>query len=256
MGAHETSAHKDASYLSSTSMNRFKSNPGTAKTLTVEIALDRLRKACSGVIEHLPYQGTYIQADGAKTKALLADLAALRVTDPNMHAVVFTHHKPAHDHLSKRLAECGYEVCGFRGGVSAEKKHKTIRYFQESAEAAGRAAAASSSAAAAKKGRASSSAAPKAKVFVVTMKVGNVGITLTAATRVYLMEPCLDPAMEVQAAGRIHRLGQTKPVLVKRLCYKDSIDVRILELHKQIRAGKISIVDNVFPPEAIDVLKG
>ena len=44
---------------------------------------------------------------------------------------------------------------------------------------------------------------------VITMKTGTVGITLTAATRVYLMEPSLDPAMEVQAAGRIHRLGRT-----------------------------------------------
>ena len=41
--------------------------------------------------------------------------------------------------------------------------------------------------------------APVAKVFVATMRVGNVGITLTAASRVYLIEPCLDPAMELQA---------------------------------------------------------
>lgn len=80
------------------------------------------------------------------------------------------------------------------------------------------------------------------------------GITLTAATVVYLMEPCLDPTMEVQAAGRIHRLGQTRPVLVKRLCYKDSIDARIVELHGAIRSGAISIVDNVFPAAAIDML--
>jgi hypothetical protein len=49
---------------------------------------------------------------------------------------------------------------------------------------------------------------------------GNCGITLTAASRVYLMEPCVDPAVEAQAAGRIHRLGQDKHVLCKRLCYR------------------------------------
>jgi E3 ubiquitin-protein ligase SHPRH len=38
----------------------------------------------------------------------------------------------------------------------------------------------------------------------------------------YLMEPCVDPAHEVQAAGRIHRLGQSKDVLVKRFCYRAS----------------------------------
>lgn len=69
----------------------------------------------------------------------------------------------------------------------------------------------------------STSAAPKAgaaaagaaaapgrsgKVFVFTVKLGSVGVTLTAATRVYMMEPAFDPSAEVQMAGRIHRLGQ------------------------------------------------
>ena len=66
-----------------------------------------------------------------------------------------------------------------------------------------------------------------AKVFVITMKTGSVGITLTAATRVYLMEPCLDPAMEVQAAGRIHRLGQTRDVFVKRVTTIDTVEHRM-----------------------------
>ena len=56
-----------------------------------------------------------------------------------------------------------------------------------------------------------------AKVFVVTYRTAAVGITLTAANRVYLFEPALDPAQEVQAAGRIHRLGQTKEVNVLAL---------------------------------------
>ena len=98
-------------------------------------------------------------------------------------------------------------------------------------------------------------AATKAKVFVVTMRVGNVGITLTAATRVYLMEPCLDPSMEVQAAGRIHRLGQTRDVHVKRFCYRDSIDGAIVELHEHIRQGKIAISNNSFRVEALELLE-
>jgi len=40
-------------------------------------------------------------------------------------------------------------------------------------------------------------------VFAVTLRSGNVGITLTAASRVYLLEPCIDPAVEVQAAGEL-----------------------------------------------------
>ena len=43
-----------------------------------------------------------------------------------------------------------------------------------------------------------------------------------AATRVYLMEPCVDPAHEVQAAGQIHRLGQVTGVLAKRFVYRET----------------------------------
>jgi len=45
------------------------------------------------------------------------------------------------------------------------------------------------------------------RVFVMTIRTGAVGVTLTAAHRVYLPEPCLDPVTEAQTAGRIHRHG-------------------------------------------------
>ena len=76
---------------------------------------------------------------------------------------------------------------------------------------------------------------------MVTIKTGAVGITLTAATRVYLLEPCYDPAAEAQAAGRIHRLGQVNDVLIKRLVFRDSIEARIVEMHAAIKAGTVNI---------------
>ncbi|KAJ1623947.1 hypothetical protein T492DRAFT_567299, partial [Pavlovales sp. CCMP2436] len=54
----------------------------------------------------------------------------------------------------------------------------------------------------------------KAKVFVITLRAGAMGITLTAADAVFLTEPCLDPATELQAAGRINRLGQSREVSI------------------------------------------
>ena len=85
-------------------------------------------------------------------------------------------------------------------------------------------------------------------------QVGNLGMTLTAATRVYLMEPCLDPQMELQAAGRIHRLGQTKEILIKCFCYRNSIDSAVLEVHKKILTGEVAIVNWCFPVAALDML--
>ena len=94
------------------------------------------------------------------------------------------------------------------------------------------------------------------KVLVATIKVGNCGITLTSATRVFLMEPCLDPAHEIQCAGRIHRLGQTKDVLCKRYCMKNSIESGICALHEQMKVGTTSISDSYIPARIVrDLLK-
>ena len=66
---------------------------------------------------------------------------------------------------------------------------------------------------------------------------GQCGITLTAASRVYLLEPCVLPSDEVQAAGRISRLGQTKAISLVRLVAKDTVDEAIIEMHQQFASG-------------------
>ena len=94
-----------------------------------------------------------------------------------------------------------------------------------------------------------------AKVFVVTFRTAAVGITLTAANRVYLFEPSLDPAQEIQAAGRIHRLGQKKEVLVKRFVFRQSVEEAILDLHAKISSGDVVITDGQFPQSAAELFR-
>lgn len=62
---------------------------------------------------------------------------------------------------------------------------------------------------------------------------GVVGINLTQANRVFLMEPCFNPAHEAQAIGRVHRLGQTRPVENVRLIVVDSIETRLQDALEQ-----------------------
>ena len=92
-----------------------------------------------------------------------------------------------------------------------------------------------------------------AYVFVVTVMTAAVGITLTAATRVYLMEPLSDPAAEVQAAGRLHRLGQSKDIFITRYAFKDSIEEATAALHERIKQGEIVVRDGQFPTAAYDL---
>ena len=59
---------------------------------------------------------------------------------------------------------------------------------------------------------------------------GAVGINLTQANRVFLMEPSINPALEVQAIGRVHRLGQTRPVEIVRLISEDTVESRMVTM--------------------------
>ncbi|KAK3808677.1 MAG: SNF2 family N-terminal domain-containing protein [Benniella sp.] len=74
---------------------------------------------------------------------------------------------------------------------------------------------------------------PDIGVILISLKAGGVGLNLTSAQRVYLMDPHWNPAVESQAIDRIHRLGQTKPVDVVRFIIKDSIEENILDLQKR-----------------------
>merc|ERR1712129_94283 len=69
-------------------------------------------------------------------------------------------------------------------------------------------------------------------VFVLTVRCGAVGITLTAANHVFMLEPPFNPALYRQAINRVHRLGQTKKVFIHNLIMRDTVEQRIFEINK------------------------
>ena len=71
--------------------------------------------------------------------------------------------------------------------------------------------------------------------FVISLKAGGTGLNLTAADYVILLDPWWNPAVENQAADRVHRIGQRNPVTVYRLIAADTVEERVLELHKEKR---------------------
>jgi superfamily II DNA or RNA helicase len=74
------------------------------------------------------------------------------------------------------------------------------------------------------------------QVLLLSLKAGGVGLTLTAADHVVLLDPWWNPAIEDQAGDRAHRIGQENPVLIQRLVMRDTIEERILELQGRKRA--------------------
>jgi SNF2 family DNA or RNA helicase len=70
-------------------------------------------------------------------------------------------------------------------------------------------------------------------ILLATLGAGGVGLNLTAASKVYVMEPQYNPAAVAQAVDRIHRLGQTREVTTVQFVMKDSIEEKISELAKR-----------------------
>jgi superfamily II DNA or RNA helicase len=72
-------------------------------------------------------------------------------------------------------------------------------------------------------------------VMLLSLKAGGVGLNLTAADHVFLLDPWWNPATEDQAADRAHRIGQDRPVMVYRLVAMDTVEERILALQDRKR---------------------
>jgi SNF2 family DNA or RNA helicase len=86
------------------------------------------------------------------------------------------------------------------------------------------------------------------RVFLISLKAGGIGLNLTAADYVYIVDPWWNPAVEQQAIDRTHRIGQTKNIFAYRLICKDTIEEKMLILQERKRALASDLVseDNAF----------
>lgn len=76
---------------------------------------------------------------------------------------------------------------------------------------------------------------PNVPLFLISLKAGGVGLNLTAADYVLHLDPWWNPAVEMQAADRAHRIGQDKPVFVYKFIARDTVEEKILQLQKHKR---------------------
>jgi len=77
---------------------------------------------------------------------------------------------------------------------------------------------------------------PDCPVFLISLKAGGLGLNLTAADYVFLLDPWWNPAVERQAVDRAHRIGQTRKVFAYRLITQDTVEEKVLRLQEQKRA--------------------
>ena len=119
--------------------------------------------------------------------------------------------------IRAKLKELGVKYEYFDGSTSAPDRQKAIESFQDNEEV---------------------------RVFLISLKAGGVGLNLTAADYVYIVDPWWNPAVEQQAIDRTHRIGQTKNIFAYRMICKDTIEDKILLLQEKKRALAKDIISD------------
>lgn len=176
--------------------------PGHGTMAALE-ALLRLRQAATDW-RMLPGFGDEREA-GSKLQALKDKL--IEVTAAGHRAIVFSQWTTMLDLLEPTLREEQITFSRIDGTTTA--RQEIVREFQ-------------------------SDDGPSA--LLMSLKAGGVGITLTAADYVFLLDPWWNPAVEDQATARAHRIGQDKTVFVYRLVAKDTVDEKLIALQSTKRA--------------------
>ncbi|KAK3777641.1 hypothetical protein RRG08_021753 [Elysia crispata] len=146
----------------------------------------------------------------AKIDALMKGLIQLREQDPKIKSIVVSQFTSLLDLIEIPLGMQGFHFARLDGCMSASERVQAVEEFS-----------------------AQNCSAPT--VFLLSLKAGGVGINLTAASRVFLMDPAWNPASEEQCFDRCHRLGQTKDVVVTRFVIDDTVEDRMLELQEKKR---------------------
>jgi superfamily II DNA or RNA helicase len=139
----------------------------------------------------------------SKLQALVKELRAMRDESANNKALIFSQFNSTLAWLQRRLPEEGFGFRTISGSMPLKQRDKAIQAFQKD---------------------------PPTTVFLLSMRAGAVGINLTSASHVFLVEPAINPSLTEQAIGRSWRMGQKREVQVKHLIVKDSIESNILKL--------------------------
>lgn len=110
--------------------------------------------------------------------------------------------------IKEKLTQLNVKFEYFDGSTPAPDREKAIQAFQNDEET---------------------------RVFLISLKAGGVGLNLTAADYVYIVDPWWNPAVEQQAIDRTHRIGQTKNIFAYRMICKDTIEDKIMQLQEKKR---------------------
>lgn len=144
-----------------------------------------------------------------KLSALISHLNTLRATEAAFKGVIFSQFTSFLDLIEPVLTRYRFHFLRLDGSTPQKVRDKLVLEFQ------------------------SPSPTNHVVLFLISLKAGGVGLNLTAANKIWLLDFWWNSSIENQAIDRIHRFGQTSPVSVFRYIIKDSIEDRILLIQKR-----------------------
>jgi non-specific serine/threonine protein kinase len=184
--------------------------------LTILQGLMKLRQICDS-------PAILNEEDKFPNHSIKLDELAREITENigNHKALIFSQFLGMLALIREKLELLGVKYEYFDGSTSAPDREKAIQSFQNNDEV---------------------------RVFLISLKAGGVGLNLTAADYVYIVDPWWNPAVEQQAIDRTHRIGQTKNIFAYRMICKDTIEDKIMQLQekKRLLAKELIADDSSF----------
>lgn len=153
-------------------------------------------------------------ATSSKIEALTRELVLMRQTSPGSKAIVFSQFVNMLDLIRWRLCsdpyleDIGLGCRALHGGMNVKARDACLKEFREDNDV---------------------------RVLLMSLKAGGVALNLTCANYIYLMDPWWNPAAEMQAIDRTHRLGQYRPIRAVRFIAENTVEERILQLQEKKR---------------------
>ncbi|XP_029106153.1 helicase-like transcription factor isoform X2 [Scleropages formosus] len=153
----------------------------------------------------------------SKVDALMVHLFQLRSQDPKIKSLVVSQFTSFLSLLEVPLRQHGFDFTRLDGSMNQKSRVKAIQAFQDTAQGS-------------------------PTIMLLSLKAGGVGLNLTAASRVFLMDPAWNPAAEDQCFDRCHRLGQKVDVVIIKFIVKDSVEENMVEIQQK----KQKLVEKAF----------
>ncbi len=194
---------------------------GSSAGVGILAELTRLRRACC----HGKLVLDGFAGGSAKLAAMTERVEELRAA--GRRVLIFSQFTDVLDLAGEALHERGVTCLRLDGGTPARQRQAAVKSFQQGG----------------------------ADAFLISLKAGGAGLNLTTADYVMLLDPWWNPAVEAQAAGRAHRMGQGQPVTLCRFMVRGTVEERILELHKEKRELAEHILSGTGPALSIKALR-